>query len=137
MKKTVLIRNLCTLSAVLFLLASACNGKDENEILVWNDPPTAADTLYQNPLFEPDLADPSFIRAADGWFYAYGTQNAWATGVNRITPIVRSKNLVKWEYVADAFTSESKPSWHNGGIWAPQIVFNPNDGMYYLYYSNS
>ena len=25
-------------------------------------------TYYQNPIFEPDLADPTVIRAADGWF---------------------------------------------------------------------
>jgi arabinan endo-1,5-alpha-L-arabinosidase len=91
---------------------------------------------YQNPVFEPDLADPSLIRADDGWFYAYGTQNAWATGVTRITPIIRSADLITWEYVADAFTSRTKPSWHNGGIWAPQIVHG-SDGLYYLYYSNS
>jgi arabinan endo-1,5-alpha-L-arabinosidase len=134
--KKIILRSICVLPALLFLLALACSSKDEDGVLIWTDPPTVADTLYQNPLFEPDLADPSFIRAADGWFYAYGTQNAWAQGINRITPIVRSKNLVKWEYVADAFTSASKPAWHDGGIWAPQIVLGA-DGLYYLYYSNS
>jgi arabinan endo-1,5-alpha-L-arabinosidase len=119
----------------LFLLILTCNDA-KNEVLIWNDPSTEADTLYQNPLFEPDLADPTFIRAADGWFYAYGTQNDWAPGITRITPIVRSKNLVKWEFVANAFST--KPAWKSsGGIWAPQIVFNSTDGLYYLYYSFS
>lgn len=133
-------------SSLLFLfitsLVWACNNKNDDGDLYWTDQPTAADTVYQNPLFEPDLADPSFIRAVPDengirWFYAYGTQNDWAPNVTRITPIIRSKNLVKWEYVADAFTPASKPSWHDGGIWAPQITFNDNDGMYYLLYSNS
>ena len=135
--KRKIIASLCFLPVLLFMVALACSSKNGDGDLYWTDPSTAADTLYQNPLFEPDLADPSFIKAADGWFYAYGTKNTWSQGINRITPIVRSKNLVKWEYVADAFSEDSKPSWHDGGIWAPQIVFSSNDGLYYLYYSNS
>lgn len=93
-------------------------------------------SYYQNPLFEPDLADPSYIRAADGWFYAYGTENTWAPGVHRVTPVIRSKDMVKWEFAADAFPV--KPTWKSSGyIWAPQIIHNPDDGMYYLYYSFS
>ena len=136
MKKTVLF-SFFGLLIFIGICVFACDKKEIVGDLIWTDPSTAADTVYQNPLFEPDLADPSFIRAADGWFYAYGTQNAWAQGITRITPIIRSKNLVKWEYVADAFTSSTKPSWHDGGIWAPQIVFNSATGLYYLYYSNS
>ena len=131
-----IIIGLCFAPVMLIFLVLACSNKINEGELIWTDPPTAADTLYQNPLFEPDLADPSFIRAADGWFYAYGTENAWAPGINRVTPIARSKNMVKWEFVANAFTT--KPSWKNEGwIWAPQIVFSSSDGNYYLYYSFS
>jgi arabinan endo-1,5-alpha-L-arabinosidase len=126
----------CLLVYSLTCLLSSCNDSKDDGELIWTDPPTSADTLYQNPLFEPDLADPSFIRATDGWFYAYGTENDWANGINRIAPIVRSKNLVKWEFVANAFSV--KPTWKSSGnIWAPQIVFNSTDGYYYLYYSFS
>ena len=135
MKRTILI-SLCAVPILFVLLMLACNSKITEGELIWNDPPSSADTLYQNPLFEPDLADPSFIRAADGWFYAYGTENTWAPGINRVTPIARSKNLVKWEFVANAFTR--KPSWKSEGwIWAPQIVQSARDGLYYLYYSFS
>ncbi|GHT12713.1 arabinan endo-1,5-alpha-L-arabinosidase [Bacteroidia bacterium] len=124
----------CTALLVVFI-AFAC-GSSNDGVLVWNDPPTSADTLYQNPLFEPDVADPSFMRANDGWFYAYGTENTWSPGVTRIVPIVRSKTMKRWEYVADAFTKDTKPAWKtDGGIWAPQIVFR--NGTYYLYYSFS
>jgi len=106
----------------------------KDEVLIWNDPSTKSDTLYQNPLFEPDLADPSVIRANDGWFYAFGTENEWAPGINRLVPIVRSKNLTKWEYVGDAFAT--KPTWKSTGyLWAPNIIFY--NGKYYLYYSFS
>ena len=134
MKRIVLIV-LC-LPIIMIILILACSNKSNDGELIWNDPPTSADTLYQNPLFEPDLADPSIIRATDGFFYAYGTENEWAPGIHRVTPIVRSKDLVKWEFVDNAFTT--KPSWKtSGGIWAPQIVLSETDGYYYLYYSFS
>lgn len=132
------IKNIKMNAIIAFLVSIvllSCKTAKE-EILIWTDPSSASDTLYQNPLFIPDLADPSFVRASDGWFYAYGTENEWAPGKYRITPIIKSKNMVKWEYVANAF--QTKPTWHNnGGIWAPQIVYNSTDGTYYLYYSFS
>ena len=134
MKKIIIIV-LCV-PVFLMLLVLACGNTINKEELTKDDPPASVTLFYQNPLFEPDLADPSFIRAADGWFYAYGTENTWAPGINRVTPIVRSKNLVRWEFVANAFTT--KPSWKSSGwIWAPQIVLNARDGLYYLYYSFS
>ncbi|MDQ0257242.1 beta-xylosidase [Evansella vedderi] len=90
---------------------------------------------YQNPVFEPVIADPSIIKAEDGFYYVYGTEDNWGDGMgSRVVPIVRSENLVDWEYVGEAF--HEKPSWkEDGGIWAPDIVYY-ND-MYYLYYSQS
>ena len=132
MKKSFLI---VTLSIILINLATSCKTEIAAQ-LVWNDPPTAADTLYQNPVFEPDLADPTIIRSADGWFYAYGTENDWNKGIHRIVPIIKSKNLTKWEYVTDAFTTTTKPVWRAaGGIWAPDVTFVNN--KYYMYYSIS
>lgn len=93
------------------------------------DPPT-----YENPVFEPILADPTAFRAEDGTFYAYGTEDNWHDGEGpRIVPIVKSTNLVDWEYVGEAF--EAKPDWKEGGVWAPDI--NAIDGRYVLYYSLS
>lgn len=124
------------IGAFALLNAFIISCKDDNEVLVWNEPPSSSDTLYQNPLFEPDLADPSIVRGSDGWFYGYGTENEWAPGIQRVVPIVRSKNLVKWEYVGDAF--ETKPDWKNeGGIWAPCVAFNSKEGRYIMFYSYS
>ena len=108
MKRKIII-SLCIAPVFLIILTLACSNQNSEGELIWTDPPTSADTLYQNPLFEPDLADPSFIRTSDGWFYAYGTENEWAPGISRVTPIARSKNMVKWEFVANAFST--KPSW--------------------------
>ncbi|WP_163538451.1 family 43 glycosylhydrolase [Gracilibacillus sp. YIM 98692] len=90
---------------------------------------------FQNPVYEPVLADPSIIRADDGYFYAYGTEDAW-DDVSKpvLIPIVRSKDLVDWEYVGPAF--EEKPTWKGAGsLWAPDI--QKVGDTYYLYYSLS
>ena len=124
------------ISAPLFVgmvLLASCREKQDG-ILIWNDPPTSADTMYQNPVFEPDLADPSVVRAVDGTFYAYGTENNWSTGIHRVVPIITSKNLVDWQYVTDAFAT--RPTWKTeGGIWAPDVTFV--NSKYYMYYSMS
>jgi len=99
---------------------------------------------FENPVFEPTLADPSVIRhdGEDGeTFYAYGTEDNWYGESDRhdaesiqLVPIVRSPNLVDWEYVGQAF--ETKPDWKdNGGIWAPDIA--EYDGEYRIYYAYS
>ncbi len=88
---------------------------------------------YQNPVFEPDLADPTIIKSPENWFYAYGTENYWDEKLHRLVPVIRSHDLVNWEYVRDAF--DIKPNWKKGGIWAPEITFL--NGKYYMYYAFS
>ncbi|WLD92798.1 family 43 glycosylhydrolase [Alkalihalobacillus sp. AL-G] len=90
---------------------------------------------YANPVFEPVIADPSIVKAGDGYYYAYGTEDAWGEKTKpKLIPIVRSKNLTEWEYVGEAFNE--KPSWKKpGGLWAPDIA--KYNGKYYLYYSVS
>ncbi len=89
--------------------------------------------LYKNPVFEPDLADPTIIRTPGKWFYAYGTENTWDDNIHRLVPIIRSMDLVNWEYVGEAFAT--RPGWKEGGIWAPEIAFV--QGKYYMYYAFS
>ncbi|ADU29306.1 family 43 glycosylhydrolase [Evansella cellulosilytica] len=90
---------------------------------------------FKNPVFEPVLADPSIIKGEDGYYYAYGTEDDWGDGEGlRPVPIVRSLDLINWEFIGHAF--EEKPNWKSEGfLWAPDIVhFNDK---YYLYYSVS
>lgn len=85
---------------------------------------------YQNPIIPVSLPDPSVVRATDGSFYLYATEDI------RNLPIYRSDNLVSWQYVGTAFDDASRPRWNpEGGIWAPDI--NYVDGKYLLYYSKS
>lgn len=90
---------------------------------------------YTNPVVTPVAADPDVVRAPDGRFYLYATQDDWGDGGgSHLVPIFRSSDLVRWEYVQDAFTLT--PSWKPGGfLWAPDISYR--GGTYYLYYSSS
>lgn len=95
---------------------------------------TTGATSYQNPVFEPDVADPTVVRGGDGWFYAYGTENTWTDGVHHTVPVIKSKNLVQWQFVKDAFVN--RPAWRtDGGIWAPDVTYM--NSRYYMFYSIS
>ena len=91
---------------------------------------SAADNSYRNPIIPRSLPDPTVIRAKDGYFYLYATENT------RNVPIYRSANLVEWDFVATTFTNETRPKWNpKGAIWAPDI--NYFNGKYVLYYAKS
>lgn len=82
------------------------------------------------PLIDRSLPDPTVIRADDGYFYLYATEDV------RNLPIYRSRDYMHWDYVGTAFTSETRPKWNpKGGIWAPDI--NHINGKYVLYYAKS
>ena len=122
-----MMKFLLLILAVFLVTACDTNGEDPNG--------DVNGETYQNPVFEPVIADPSIIRDDDGTFYAYGTEDAWNHSTDfRYVPIIKSDNLVDWEYVGDAF--EQKPDWKGFAyIWAPDIQYF-ND-QYYLYYSLS
>ena len=86
---------------------------------------------YQNPVIQRSLPDPTVIRAQDGYFYLYATEDT------HNVPIYRSRDLVTWRYAGTAFTDATRPMdmVPNGGIWAPDI--NYVGGQYVLYYSKS
>ncbi|TKC06686.1 arabinan endo-1,5-alpha-L-arabinosidase [Pedobacter polaris] len=121
--------------ALLFLLFTACSKSNAPGNKEEEKPLPTQPTQFNNPVFEPVLADPAIIKAADGWFYGYGTEDNWGDGQgNRLVPVIRSLDLVKWTVVGNAFTI--KPQWKtDGGIWAPDVVLVNN--KYYLYYSYS
>jgi arabinan endo-1,5-alpha-L-arabinosidase len=94
---------------------------------------------YTNPVsktFADTFADPSIIKAKDGYWYAYGTSDPLREGEKtpHTIPIARSKDLVTWKRVGDVFSSPDELSWaaDGAGIWAPDIRYL--DGTYYMYY---
>ena len=91
---------------------------------------------YVNPVFEPILADPTIVKdSSTGYFYAYGTQDDWGDGQgSRLIPVLKSKDLVSWQIVGQAFLT--KPEWKiKGGLWAPDAVYI--EKQYVLYYAYS
>lgn len=110
------------------LMISSCLGcnkaqEKEYEELDNND-------SYYNPIMQISLPDPTIIRAQDGNFYLFATEDT------RNVPIYRSADLVRWQFAGTAFTDNTRPTFEpNGGIWAPDI--NYINGKYVLYYSMS
>lgn len=92
--------------------------------------PTSAQT-YQNPVIKRSLPDPSVIKASDGYFYLFATEDT------HNVPVYRSSDLVNWRSVGTAFIDATRPMDFvpNGAIWAPDI--NYINGQYVLYYSKS
>ena len=83
---------------------------------------------FQNPVIYTNLADPTVVRADDGYFYVYATEDI------RNIPIFRSEDLVSWQFMGRAFTDETRPTaLENGNLWAPDITYI--NGKYVLYYS--
>jgi arabinan endo-1,5-alpha-L-arabinosidase len=86
--------------------------------------------MYSNPVVNYSLPDPTILKANDGYFYLYATEDI------RNIPIHRSKDLINWELVGTAFTDNTRPTFEpKGGLWAPDI--NYINGKYVLYYSMS
>jgi arabinan endo-1,5-alpha-L-arabinosidase len=103
--------------------------------------PSAAAATYSNPVTAgvvDTFPDPTTIRGKDGYWYAYGTQNpvfqSQGEDGERMLPILRSADLVTWQYAGEVFTPQTQPAWHNGSrLWAPDIRYV--GGRYYVYYS--
>ncbi|SES26065.1 family 43 glycosylhydrolase [Salipaludibacillus aurantiacus] len=126
MKRTIIIAS----SALVLVLTAGCSLENNHNEEALHTPE------YENPVFEPVLADPSVIFSESmGYYYAYGTEDNWGDGMgNRVVPVVRSTDLVNWEYVGEAFNE--KPDWKSDGdLWAPDIAYFQD--RYYLYYSQS
>lgn len=96
---------------------------------------------YTNPIIMKSIPDPTIIKAEDGYFYLFGTEDTYNM------PIYRSRNLIDWLYVGTAFTNATRPrtvkpyvaytnssgSTVQATMWAPDI--NYINGQYVLYYS--
>lgn len=87
---------------------------------------------YANPVsrdFADTYADPAVVRGRDGWWYAYATTDPLRSGerVFHRVPMSRSRDLVDWEYLGDAFGQGAAglPSWAapDAALWAPDIRY--------------
>ena len=112
---------------LLALLLPGCNNAKEN----------TETKVYNNPVIQIPVPDPTVMRASDGYYYLYGTENI------RNLPIFKSKNLTDWEEIGTAFTDETRPDFlpdnkdnednAHASIWAPEI--REIKDKYVLFYS--
>ena len=89
---------------------------------------------YTNPVIRISAPDPTAIKAGDGYYYLYSTEDI------KNLPIFRSDNLVDWVEVGTAFTDATRPNFvdnnpegKKAAIWAPDIQYI--NGKYVLFYS--
>ncbi|KAJ3569480.1 hypothetical protein NPX13_g6073 [Xylaria arbuscula] len=96
--------------------------------------PSAADT-FANPIIWEDLADLDVFRVEDVWYYTSSTMH-YSPGA----PILRSYDLVNWEYISHAVPSLSWSSSYNltgtsrayvKGIWASTMRYRKSNGKWY------
>lgn len=134
--KKIVVGVSCVLLVAVAVMVISCSSLTLEKMLQGQGPaPSVSGNDKQsldNPVFRIDSADPSLLddRERTGYYYIYTTGN----GVYDI-PVYRSKNLLDWEAMGDAF-----PDWHQrkwgeswAGVWAPDI--NYINGKYVLYYS--
>jgi xylan 1,4-beta-xylosidase len=97
--------------------------------------PDNGDGTFTNPLFYDEFSDPDLIRVGE-WFYLTGTTMHAMPGL----PILRSKDLVNWEFVAyaldkldlgPAYRLEDGRNIYGQGIWAPS--FRYHGGKFYIF----
>ncbi len=91
--------------------------------------------FYVNNL-EFEIADPTVIQITEGeekgWFYVYGTSDE--IGAHGIQ-CWRSKDLSHWETMGIALEPDHNNTWASENYWAPEIIYDENDKLYYLFYN--
>ncbi len=112
-------------------------------------------TLYSMNGYNVSSADPGvFYDEVTGYFYMY--VSSWATHEGHSTSVAymknndlidlvarcyRSKNLNQWELCGElpgGYALEIKSTdWCKGDFWAPEVIRNPQDGKYYMYFNAS
>ena len=89
------------------------------------------------PILEPWVGrdrlmrDPCICQGPDGTFHLVWT-SGWA---DRIVGYARSRDLLHWSEQRALPVMESEPTARN--CWAPELTWNPDDGLFYLYWSST
>ncbi len=98
-------------------------------------PPTSGPATFTNPVVWQDFADGDIIRVGDAYYYSASTMH-YSPGA----PILRSYDLVNWEYAGHSVPRldfDSTAYDLNGGrayvkgIWASTFNYRPSNSTYY------
>ncbi|MDR3318324.1 MAG: family 43 glycosylhydrolase [Clostridiales bacterium] len=94
--------------------------------------------FFQN-LLDFKIADPSLLYIEEGeergYFYVYGT----SYGLDGATTFEswRSKDLSNWENMGVAYKGDYTDGWASRNHWAPEVIYDKTDKLYYLFYSST
>lgn len=107
--------------------AGDCSGTVET-------PPTSCPSTYSNPLIWEDLPDLEVIRAGDTYYYTASTFHH-SPGA----PVLRSYDLVNWEYISHSVPVLDFDSSYNlngsrsyvNGIWASTLQYRDSNKTFY------
>ncbi|MBR4767691.1 MAG: family 43 glycosylhydrolase [Lachnospiraceae bacterium] len=163
MKRTVLRILSGLIAAVLCFGAAGCNTSGGKKVYMNYATGLGDDLQYNNKLYglngsnDKEGADPGCIYISveedpdwGGYYYLYqgGTtsvqdEDLLARGIDNIgISCFRSKDLYQWEgigtirkggYVLELYTED----WPKTLFYAPEVIRNPKDGKYYLYFNAS
>ena len=91
-----------------------------------------ADDTYTNPVLVETFLTPTMgvVGIGDPAVISYeGKYYLYPTGDNRGYDVYISTDLIHWEKGPRVFNSGER------GVWAPDVLHNPTDGKFYLYYT--
>lgn len=131
--------------SALFALAG-CGGSSFEVELGWSDGTVAAEgttvaqreydesLFYRNDVTLRQVADPTviWVEGEDGGtLYLYGTSNTLST---RAIGVWQSTDGIHWDAAGVAFEPDEH-SWGYASLWAPEVVYHEESGLYYMTYS--
>jgi arabinan endo-1,5-alpha-L-arabinosidase len=71
-------------------------------------------------VFDHDAPDPTVIRAPDGSFYAFTTQSEHDGRLVHV-PVLRSSDMVRWDFVGEALPELPEWAGARADTWAPHV----------------
>ena len=77
------------------------------------------------------LRDPSICRGPDGVFHLVWTTGWWDKTIGHAS----SKDLVHWSEQQEIPVMAHEPTAKN--CWAPEVTYNPDDGLFYIYWATT
>ncbi len=101
------------------------------------DNPLASDSSFYNPILPGWYSDPSICTNGEGDYYLVTSTFTYYPGV----PVFHSRDLVNWKQTGHVLTRSSQlqnlEKQHvSGGIFAPDIAYNPANKTYYMITTN-
>ena len=145
-----MMKKLSLLSTVLLLCFISCTeplqpnvAVFENFIYEGNDTfykenPLPNENSFYNPIIAGWCSDPSICSNGKGDYYLVSSTFSYFPGI----PIYHSKDLMNWQQIGNVLNRESQISnligagLTIGGIYAPDIQYNPNNDTYYMITTN-